>query len=165
MPKILFITTGFIFGVIVLITIIGFFLPNPRIATNNFSVSSPINIVWNQITDHKNQVDWRKSLKDISISEENSNQWTETPITGPPITFKTTESLKHSIYRIDILPISGFQGYALIEFSEEGKYTQLTFTEASIIPNPFRRILAYIFYNPKKSMKIYEKELKESLTL
>ncbi len=165
MPKILFITTGFIFGVIVLITIIGFFLPNPRIATNNFSVSSPINIVWNQITDHKNQVDWRKSLKDISINEDDPNQWTEVPITGPSITFKIAESLKHSFYRIDILPISGFQGYAIIEFSEEGENTLLTFTEASIISNPFQRILAYIFYNPKNSMKIYEKELKESLTL
>jgi len=163
MLKALFITIGFVLGSIVLIAMIGMCLPNPRISTNTFQVLSPISVVWNQIIDHKNQVKWRKSLKNISISEDDPNQWTETPINGSSITFKTAESVEHSIYKIDILPISGFQGYAIIEFREEGENTQLTFTEASNTPNPFQRILAYLFYNPKQSMEIYKKELKKSL--
>ncbi len=82
---------------------------------------SPIDVVWTQITDHKNQTQWRKGRKEISISESAPNQWTEIPHKGSSITFKTAESVKQSIYRIDILPISGFKGYAIIEFSEEGK--------------------------------------------
>ena len=163
MSKIFFITIGFVLGSVILMAIIGMSLPNPRISTNAFQVLSPIDVVWAQITDHKNQAQWRKGLKEISISENHTNQWTEIPHKGPSITFKTAESVKHSIYKIDILPISGFQGYAIIEFSEDGKNTQLTFTEASDTTNPFQRILAYLFYDPKNSMEIYKKELKESL--
>ena len=159
MSKIFFITIGFILGNVVLMAIIGMSLPNPRISTNTFQVLSPIDDVWAQITDHKKQVQWRKGL----ISENDPNQWTEIPHKGPSITFKIGELVKHSIYRIDILPISGFQGYSIIEFREDGKNTQLTFTEASDTVNPFRRILAYLFYDPKKSMEIYKKELKASL--
>lgn len=119
--------------------------------------------MWTQIIDHKNQIQWRKGLKEISISENDPNQWTEIPVNGPAITFKTAESVKHSVYRVNILPISGFQGYSIIEFREEDENTQLTFTEASDTSNPFQRILAYLFYDPKKSMEIYKKELKESL--
>ena len=164
MSKIFLINVGFVLGIVVFIAIIGMSLPNPRISTNTFQVLSPIGVVWNQVTNHKNQVQWRKGLKEISISENHPNQWTEIPHKGPSITFKTGESVKHSTYRIDILPISGFQGYAIIEFSEEeGKNTKLTFTEASDTVNPFQRVLAYLFYDPKKSMEIYEKELKKSL--
>ena len=163
MSKMFLINVGFVLGIVALIAIVGICLPNPRTSTNTFYVLSPIDVVWNQVTNHKNQVQWRKGLKDISISENHPNQWTEIPHNGPSITFKTGESVKHSIYRIDILPISGFQGYAIIEFSKEGKNTKLTFTEASDTVNPFQRVLAYLFYDPKKSMKIYEKELKKSL--
>ena len=164
MLKTLFITIGVVLGSIFLIAIIGMSLPNPRISTNTFYILSPIDVVWNQVTNHKNQVQWRKSLKEISINKNDPNQWTEIPHNGPSITFKTGESVKHSTYRIEILPISGFQGYTIIEFSEEeGKNTKLTFTEASDTVNTFQRVLAYLFYDPKKSMEIYEKDLKESL--
>jgi len=148
---------------VVLITIIGISLPNPRISATAFQVSAPIDAVWDRVTDHKNQVKWRKGLKEVSINADDPNQWTEIPIEGPSITFRTTKSIKHSIYRINIIPISGFQGYSTIEFHEEGTNTQLIFFEVADITNPFRRILAYLFYNPKSSMKTYQKELQISL--
>ena len=59
-----------------------------------------------------------KGLKEISISEDDPNQWTEILHNGLSITFKIAESVQHSIYRIDILPVSGFQGYSIIEFKK-----------------------------------------------
>ena len=77
MLKTLFITIGVVLGSIFLIAIIGMSLPNPRISTNTFYILSPIDVVWNQVTNHKNQVQWCKSLKEISINKNDPNQWTE----------------------------------------------------------------------------------------
>ncbi|WP_186176358.1 SRPBCC family protein [Vibrio jasicida] len=150
-----------VIGVIV-ITIIGFFLPNPRVAIKTTQVSAPIDVVWNTITTYSSQTEWREDLQRVEIDEV-KNEWTEIPNAGPSVTFKERVKTAPTLYEIEIVALSGFSGYSTIELIASDEGTKLTFTEVSEVSNPFRRILSFLFYNQSKRMELYIANLKAAV--
>ncbi len=139
---------------------IGYILEDPRKNVMTVKVSAPIQQVWDTITDPKNQVNWRSDLERVEMEDVNKKVWTEYLTSGPNITFKEEEKIKHEKYRIKIIPRSGFSGYSTIRFKDKNSSTIIRFKEVSKVPNPYRRILSYIFYDPEQRMKTYIKDLK-----
>lgn len=152
-----------IIAIFIIVFVIGIMLPNPRISHNTFIIEAPIENVWDKVTDYAGQVNWRDGIEKIEVNPDTEGEWTEVPINGMPITFKETDVIKNQKYRIDIISKNGFKGYSVISFKSDKETTYLEFTEVSDISNPFQRVLSYLFYNSKSTIKKYEEELTASL--
>ncbi len=148
--------------VILLVLFIGLLLPNPRVTVKTVSIDAPINVVWEKITNHRDQVEWRNDLERVDI-HKSSGRWTEVPKVGPSITFEENKKVEPSLYEIQIVPLEGFGGYSVIELSELEQRTKLTIKESGVVSNPLRRILSFVFYNQSKQIDTYIENLRTAV--
>ncbi|KXF81691.1 SRPBCC family protein [Enterovibrio coralii] len=152
-----------LFVITVLATALGFLLTNPRITTKTVLIPAPLITVWTTVTDHASQPEWRTSLE--SVEEDlDAGRWTETPKQGPSITFQEKERQPMRLYEIEIVSEGGFSGYSTLEFVEEGDETRVTMKEVSNVPNIYRRLLAYAFYNQSEQMDSYLRDLEQAVS-
>ncbi len=152
----------YILAIFLIVTSVGFILPNPRITKQTTEITASNDIVWSIISQPSKQLKWRKDLQCIDVNKQ-SNEWTETLKNGVSITFRERKKIAPTLYEIEIVPTHGFGGYSIVELETIGSNTLLTLTEASEISNPFRRIFSFLFYKPSKHMQSYFTDLKNAV--
>lgn len=150
---------------IILVGIIGYLLDNSRTKEISVNLSAPLKQVWNIVTSPGEQADWRSDIEKVKIEQKDERAivWTEYRDSGSPITFKEKERVKDTKYSIEIISQSGFSGYSTIKFKPTEGGTNIRFIEVSNVPNPYLRILSYVFYHPKERMRVYINDLKAVL--
>ena len=158
----IYILLGVIFLLLVVL-IIGLFLPKTRVLKKETIYNAPIEIVYNTVTNNK---DWkyRKSLDNLNIIETNNDieTWEEVS-EGNVILFKTKEKRPFTFYSFE-MNSKLFKGswFAEFEYVENGK-TRFTATESIEYKNLFIRVIGYIFMNLDKYMETYQNELREKV--
>ena len=158
----IYILLGVIF-LLLIILIIGLFLPKKQNLTKETIYNAPIEIVYNIVT---NNHDWkyRKSLDDLKIIETNDNIETWEEVSGGNvIRFKTKEKRPFTFYSFE-MDGKLFKGSWCAEFEsvESGK-TRFTATESIEYKNPFIRAIGYAFMNLDKYMETYQNELRNKI--
>jgi len=149
--------------ILLIILIVGIFLPKKRILTKQTVFDAPIEKVYNTVT---NNHDWqyRTSLEKLKILESNNGFeiWEETS-KGYTIRFKTREKKPYALYSFE-MESKQFAGYWFAEFEtvEKGK-TRFSATESIEYKNPFIRTLAYTFMNLDGLMETYQNDLRKKL--
>ncbi len=161
--KFAILTFGGVVLILLIVLIIGLFLPQKRILTKQTVFNAPIEKVYNTVI---NNYDWeyRTSLEKLEIIESNNGHevWEETS-NGYTIKFKTIEKKPYSFYSFE-MESKQFTGYWFAEFEavEKGK-TRFSATESIEYKNPFIRTFAYTFMNLDKFMEIYQNDLRKKL--
>ncbi|OOF70887.1 polyketide cyclase [Rodentibacter caecimuris] len=115
------------------------------------------------MTDNQNW-QYRTSLEHLKIlSREGENEvWQETT-NGITILFKTREKRPFEYYAFDISS-QFFTGEWNVQLTPIHKYqTRFVATESLTFPNPFIRVLSYLFMDLEKFMQTYEDELRTKL--
>ena len=162
MKSMVYILLGIMF-LLLIIVIIGLFLPKTRTLSKETIYNASIETVYNTVT---NNQDWkyRKSLDDLRIIETNGNMETwEEVSAGNIIRFKTKEKKPFTFYSFD-MDSKLFKGYWYAEFESVGNgETRFTATESIEYKNPFIRTIGYAFMNLDKYMETYQQELKEKI--
>ncbi len=149
--------------IVLIIPVIGFFLPQKRILKKQTIFNAPIEKVYNTVI---NNNDWkyRTSLDNLEIIESNNGHeiWEETA-NGYAIRFKTAEKKPYSFYSFD-MESTHFTAYwfAQFEVTETGK-TRFIATESIEYRNLFIKTFAYLFVNLEKIMETYQNELRTKL--
>lgn len=154
---------GSVILILLIILIVGLFLPKKRILTKQTVFNAPIEKVYNIVTN--NSVwQYRTSLDDLKIIESNNGieVWDEVS-DGYTIRFKTKEKRPYSFYSFE-MNSKHFNGYWSAEFETiEQVKTRFTATESIEYKNLFIRTLAYFFMNLGEFMENYQNELREEL--
>ena len=162
MKFMIYILSGVIFLLLVVL-IIGLFLPKTRVLKKETIYNAPIETVYNTVT---NNQDWkyRKSLDNLKIIETNNDieTWEEVS-EGNVILFKTKEKRPFTFYSFE-MNSKLFKGSWFAEFKsvENGK-TRFTATESIEYKNLFIRVIGYAFMNLDKYMEAYQNELREKV--
>ena len=148
----------------VLCGVVGFLLRNPRTTEMKVNLSVPIDTVWRLISDPEKQTEWRSDLVRVELRPVigGYKTWTEPVKSGPPVTFKETEVVRNTRYALEIIPTMSFEGRSTIDLSMNNDGTTIRFVEVSIVSNPYRRVLSYIFYHPRQRMEVYVRDLSKA---
>ncbi len=141
--------------------VIGMLIPKRQeyVKKAEFKVSPEM--VFQSVTDFKNQASWRKDLQEIRVKDENT--WTEISSGGTAITFKTKQKVQNQFFEIEIIEAKGFKGYWVGTFEQTAVGTAVVFKEVVIIENPFFRVLSLLFVDLDKSMNTYVDNLEKKL--
>ena len=162
MKVMVYILLGVVFFLLV-VFVIGLFLPKTRILKKETVYNVPIEIVYNTVINNHDWV-YRKSLDDLRIIETNGDIeiWEETS-GGAVIQFKAKEKKPFTFYSFE-MDSKLFKGnwHAELESTENGK-TRFVANESIEYKNPFIRIIGYAFMNLDKYMEIYQEELKDKV--
>ena len=162
MKVMVYILLGIVFFLLV-IFIIGLFLPKIRILKKETIYNAPLETVYNTVI---NNQDWkyRKSLDDLKIIETNGDIeiWEETS-GGIVIQFKTKKKNPSTFYSFE-MDNKLFNGdwHAELESVEIGK-TRFVATESIKYKNPFIRTIGYVLMNLDKYMETYQNELRNKV--
>ena len=143
----------FIIGIGIMIYVIGYFLPETRKLTKETVYSANAEKIYNIITDNQNW-QYRTSLDNLEIlSRDGENEvWQE-----------TREKRPFEYYAFDMSSqfFTGEWHATLTPIDEE--QTRFEATESLTFPNPFIRVLSYLFMDLEKFMQTYEDELRKKL--
>lgn len=127
------------------------------IANIKVTLLSPIEKVWNKVTDLNDFV-WRSDLKNIRIVD--NNKFVEISKDGVETYFKVTECIKNQCWSFEI-ENENIKGTWVGKFYSHGDKTTLDFTEnivsKKLIFKPF--IGSYL----RKQQNLYFKDLKKTL--
>lgn len=162
MEFVIYIFLGIIL-ILLIILIIGLFLPKKRILTKQTVFNAPIEKVYN-IVINNNDWQYRTSLDDLKVIESNNGieVWDEIS-NGYTVRFKTKEKKPYSFYSFE-MKSKQFIGNWSAEFEAIGQgKTRFIATESIEYKNPFIRTLAYFFINLESFMETYQNELREKL--
>jgi hypothetical protein len=162
MKVLIYILLGVIL-LLLIILIIGLFLPKIRILKKEMIYNAPIETVYKIAT---NNQDWkyRKSLDDLRIIATNDTIETWEEVSGGNvIRFKTKEKRPFTFYSFE-MDSKLFKGNWFAEFEsvENGK-TRFTATESIEYKNLFIRTIGYVFMNLDKYMETYQDELRDKI--
>ncbi|MDU1890844.1 MAG: hypothetical protein E6767_09160 [Dysgonomonas sp.] len=152
---------GGIVGILILIFLIGIFLPTERVVSRKGCFDVSPEILYSLVTNN-NDWQYRNSLKDLVIIEYNNGMevWDEISKDGTVIRFRTEKKLPSSFYSFS-MESKIFTGYWTGEFEEDAKGgTIFTATEYIRIKNPLVKTLSYIFFDIGKLMDEYQNDLK-----
>lgn len=162
MKIILYILLAIIFT-LVIISVVGLFLPKKRILTKQTIYHASIETVYNTVINNRNW-QYRTSLEDLKIIKTDGELeiWEEVSA-GNVIRFETDKKIPFSFYSFK-MDSKLFKGNWFAEFeSIEKEETRFTVTESIEYKNPFIRVIAYIFMDLDKFMEIYQNELRYKL--
>lgn len=152
-----------IIGIGIMIYVIGSFLPETRKLTKETVYAANAEKVYNVITDNQNW-QYRTSLDNLEmLSREGENEiWRETT-NGITILFKTREKRPFEYYSFDMSSqfFTGEWNVQLVPIHED--QTRFVATESLTFPNPFIRVLSYLFMDLETFMQTYEDELRTKL--
>ncbi|MDR2916146.1 MAG: SRPBCC family protein [Tannerella sp.] len=162
MKILIYILIGIVF-IILIILIIGLFLPKTKTLIKQTVYNASAEKVYNTVTNNR---DWkyRTSLNDLKIIETNGDieTWDETS-EGNTIRFRTKEKRPYSFYSFE-MESRFFKGHWFAEFEAiDNENTLFTATESIEYENPFIRVLAHVFMDLDKYMETYQEELRNKL--
>lgn len=158
----LFVIVGVLFGLILMIAVIGYFLPVSHIAKSTAELSSNPLQVWQTVTNVKEYSQWRKNVKKVEILGQDS--WKEMDDHGKTVEYKMEiqelgTKLKTKIVSKG-LPFGGYWDFRLD--SKEDK-TEVTITEFGEVYNPIFRFISKFIMGHTATINSYLSDLKEKL--
>lgn len=143
----------------------GLILPKERVEAKKSEYNISQRRLFEVVTNNKDH-HYRSDIKDLVILKtgEETQKWKEIKKNGQEIIFRTRKVIPHSYYEFEIVEANGFRGYWTGEFISKGENrSKFVATEHIVIPNPFIRLLSYIFVDIGKQMETFQKDLSEKV--
>lgn len=141
--------------------LIGLFLSPSRSASHTLTVHAPPETLWALWMNPANQPAWRPDLGRVEVENPSpgAETWTEHPKRGPAIRFTTVtqEPLRSWTIRFEG-PATGTWTGNLEPLPDAT--TRVHLTETTTTPNPYARVLARLFFNPRQFLGTYAAQLK-----
>ncbi len=157
----LLIVAGILVCAILLVLLIGYFLPVKHIASVVLTVHASPNQVWERLTDIRNYPNWRKDVK--AVEQLSDSEWTEIDARDHRLPFKivSRDPDLRLVTSIDgqQLPFGGTWEYRL---AEVGDGTTVTITEDGEVYNPFFRFVSKFIMGHSATLKKYSTYLQQS---
>jgi polyketide cyclase/dehydrase/lipid transport protein len=142
---------GGLVGLVILMAVVGMFLPRDHVAARRATLAKPPETVWRALTDLDAHPSWRRGVK--SIERLSAKQFRETSSQGS-ILFEITEDRANElrITRIadDKLP---FGGRWIFELAPDNGGTRLTITEDGFVKNPIFRFLSKTVFSTTATLE------------
>ena len=156
----LYIVSGLV-GLIILMALIGAFLPRDHIAARRTVIEKSPDDVWRSLVDLDGQTSWRRGLKRIEHLDD--KRFREHTSQGT-ITYEIVEerARERRITRIadDKLP---FGGRWIYELAPSNGGTRLTITEDGFIKNPVFRFLSKTVFSTTSTIEKFMQDLGKHL--
>jgi hypothetical protein len=157
---VLYIVCGLV-GLVILMAVIGAFLPRDHIAARRVDLAKPPEDVWRSLVDLDGQIAWRRGLARIEHLDD--KRFREHTSQGT-ITYEVVEERANErrITRIadDKLPFGGRWIYELAPYSGG---TRLTITEDGFIKNPVFRFLSKTVFSTTATIEKFLQDLGKHL--
>lgn len=152
----LYIVAGLV-GLVIVVAVIGWFLPRDHVATRTATLPTAPDVVWRALTDLDAQVRWRRGLR--RVEHLSPTRFREHGGQGA-ITFEIVEDRAPTrrVTRIadDKLP---FGGRWIFELEPAGTGTKLTITEDGFIKNPVFRFLSKTVFSTTATLEHFLADL------
>ena len=152
---------GLIVGLILLVVVVGMFIPKSHVASRKARFNQPPEIVFDAITDFQEQTDWRTGLARIERlpDREGNAVWRETSKRTGPLTMMVTTSEPPQRLVTQIVDNRSFGGSWTYEITSTDSGCELTITERGEIYNPIFRVFARFVFGYTATMETYLKQL------
>ena len=155
------IVLGVIIGLIVLVVVIGMFIPKAHVASRKAKFKQTPDIVFDAISDFQGQTAWRTGLAKIERLPDREGEavWRETSKrTGPLTMMVITSEAPHRMVS-QIVDNRSFGGTWTYEISPTDTGCELAITERGEIYNPIFRVFARFVFGYSATMETYLKQL------
>lgn len=160
----LLIILAVIVGLIVVVAVVGYILPEVHTATAQRSFTSPAQDAWRLIIEVHEYPEWRPNVEGVNVVSSEPLVWEEAWGRGDNITFRETEREEGRKFVAaianDDLPFGGSWTY-LVEPSEEG--CTVSITENGEIHDPFFRFVSHLFLDQTSTMRAYLDRMEAAL--
>lgn len=143
---------GLLLALVVLATIIGFFLPAEQTFRRALLLPKPPEAVWNAIADCAAQPSWRPDLKSCErLPDSDGRETWRVSDTHDNSMIMTVTATEPPMRLVQDYSDPGAGGGIVWEFSlaPEAGGTRLTLTETNRFSNPFFRFVARVFFGDK----------------
>ncbi len=131
-------------------------LPEVRRGQAETLISAGPDRVMATIKDVAAQPQWRKSVATIALTADG---WTETTTSGETIAFRWRREAPDYL-ELAFTSASGYSGTWQAQLRPEGGATRVAVVEEARLPNPFTRVLAYLFFDPQAFARTYLGDLR-----
>jgi len=156
----LYVVAGLV-ALVLLMAVIGSFLPRDHVATRSATLARPPDVVWRALTDLDAHPTWRRGLK--RLERLSPTTFREHGAQGA-ITFEVVEDRAPArrVTRIadDKLP---FGGRWIFELAPAGSGTKLTITEDGFVRNPIFRFLSKTVFSTAATLERFLADLAKHL--
>jgi len=162
----LLIGLGSVIGVLVLLAVIGCFLPRHHVAARSLRSKRPPEEVWNVVSDYAAAPSWHPEIKAVErLADKGGHDvWRETDRRGYPVQLETLEAVAPRRLVRAITDEGGpFSGQWEFEIEPMEDGSRVTLTERGQVPNPFFRLMFHLFMTPSFYIEIYLKALAAKL--
>lgn len=162
----LLIALGTVAGLLILVAIIGSFLPMGHVVSRSIRFDRPVEEIWRLVTDYAGQPAWRKELTRVEpvAADASGSTWKEFPRRGTPMTLQTVEA--HAPHRL-VRKIADkglpFGGRWVYELSTEASGCVLKITEEGEVYNPIFRFIGHFFINQAGTLEEFLRQLAKHL--
>jgi hypothetical protein len=158
--KIILIGLAAVGGLVVLVGVIGRFLPATRTASAQREVGAASSRVWAVMTDLAGQPAWRPDLEAVRVLDaaEGAERWVEQPRRGPAIEFRTTRKRAGAEWEFVFSGPAEGRWAGRLEPLSAGR-TRVVVEEAVTVTNPWKRVPARLFFNPQAMAEGYLAQL------
>jgi uncharacterized protein YndB with AHSA1/START domain len=158
------VTVAIVGGVLLLLTIIGAFLPRYHQVSRSVEIKQTPEILWQTITDYAHVPDWHREIVTVEKLPDRAGRevWRETYKGNYPITLETgaTEPPRRLVRHIADEK-GPFAGRWEFDLAPTAAGCRVTITEHGDIANPFFRFMARLFMNPATYLDMYLEALAE----
>jgi hypothetical protein len=159
--KWLLIFAGILVCVILIVLLIGYFLPVKHTVSVAVTVNGRAEQVWQRLIGFKAYPDWRKDVKAVEVISD--TQWVETDQRDHrlPFSMSVNDRMRTLVTRIDAkdLPFGGSWVYGL---EDRGNETAVTITENGEVYNPLFRFVSKFIMGHSATLKKYSTYLEQS---
>jgi uncharacterized protein YndB with AHSA1/START domain len=163
--KIALILLGAVVLLIVVLVVVGLFLPRSHVASRSAVFDAPPERIWAALVDTAKAPEWRTGLKSVEALPPLDGKRRYREVTGfGPITYVVEEETppERLVGRIADEGL-GYGGSWTWELSREGARTRVTITERGFVTNPVFRVLARFVFGYEKTMAVYLEDLRRRM--
>ncbi len=152
---------GLIVGLILLVVVIGMFIPKAHVASRKARFNQTPAIVFDAITDFQGQPGWRTGLAKVERlpDREGNAVWRETSKRTGPLAMMVTTSDPPERLVMQIVDNKSFGGTWTYQITPTDGGCELTITEGGEIYNPIFRVFARFVFGYTATMETYLKQL------
>jgi uncharacterized protein YndB with AHSA1/START domain len=153
-------------GVLVLVGIVGCFYPRSYTASRTLETAHSPEEVWSVISDFANTPNWHGEVKKVErLPDRDGHElWRETDRRGYAMQLETIDAAAPRRLVRKISDENGpFSGQWQFDIEPAEKGCRVTLTEQGQIPNPFFRLMFWLFMTPTFYLDLYLQALAKKL--
>jgi uncharacterized protein YndB with AHSA1/START domain len=150
-------TLGAVVGLVLLLVLVGMFLPREHTARATIELAASPERVWAVVSDFAGAARWRPDLESVRLDTVSGGpiRFVETTHEGQiPFEVVSQDPPRRQVVRVfdDGLPFGGTWTWELVPL---GTGTGLTLTEHGFTRNPVYRAMGLVFFRPTESIARY----------